>query len=86
MPYFVRKQKGKKKYTEAVAMRMCPNIHGRRALRYGLSEGEWGANELMTGIYFKGLIAQWSVFSLVRSNCSYEKSSDYMVFKPILNI
>lgn len=67
-------------------MRMCPNIHGRRALRYGLSEGEWGANELMTGIYFNGLIAQWSVFSLVRSNCSYEKSSDYMVFKLILNI
>lgn len=67
-------------------MRMCPNIRGRRALKYSPSEGEGEANELMTGIYFNGPTAQWSVFSLVRSNCSYKKSSDYMVFKPILNI
>lgn len=51
---------------------MYPNTHGRRALKYNLSEGEWEANELMTGIDFKGLIAQWSVFSLVRSHCSYK--------------
>lgn len=53
-------------------MKMYPNTHGRRALKYNLSEGEWETNELMTGIDFKGLIAQWSVFSLVRSHCSYK--------------
>jgi len=53
-------------------MKMYPKYMAGELLS-NLSEEEWETNELMTGIDFKGLIAQWSIFSLVRSHCSYKK-------------